>query len=1106
MFEPSQEQDLQSFGVDKKFTQAPYLQRNISAPPITDHNTDNMLPFKFDNEDSILYPYGNNSSNPSRIATRISGKKNGSGGELDSKYAELLNDGGNSATSLTNSLLSLSINEQKPRTPMDLIQADFPSTPSSVYSNRIAATNANNAEGRFEPSDLKELDLKATSIPEDSTSITASPRPASNSNINGVGANGAGGSGDILASSAGISLLNATAAAHVPSTTSNGKDDVAVPEKPPKTFPHLYATKTDISSSVTSNNSGASLMGQNVATTTNLQPTGPALRTAPVAAGYFPTAATSSPMSMLSSISGPSGGENLLSLPLNSSISPAGGLQILSSSGVAATGGDKGSNLFRNIIPTNGGYLPSDHTHSHPNNTTNNTSNPSGMHGVASAGVAAAAHNGMQPYSSLLGNNPSSILNNGLNPLAPSVNNMTSPTAISLTGVMGNGSGLNQGMQQHQGQQHQPAYYVQQAVYLDQNGQHIFYRTAAPSGQYSSDYMYPTGPDGTPMVPLGSDQMQGTYIPYSAPMSSLSQNGYWPAIPDQSLQNGGGSMSMYMNPAGQQQGMNVSGMDNTRRMVYNPATGQYNSIVTSTPNQMNGPMSGQNGRMVSNSVYGMNGNMMPGMVQNANMGLPTLVPRNPLPMGMGGGMGMQGVENDMNNMFHMNPRGDDGGMGMNNNHGGMNNMNRNMRDDMMDYNRDGRGGRDNYRNDRSGDRNNRNNDRDSRNGRNNNNSNRDNNSNNGVNPVRDPLVEEFRSTYGKSRQWGLRDLLGHVVAFCQDQHGSRFIQQRLEVCSDVDKQLIFDEIMPSAQSLMTDVFGNYVLQKLFEYGTPDQCEALALLLKGQSVQLAMQMYGCRVVQKALEYVNTPRLIELVSEFENPPLLLRCVHDSNGNHVIQKCIEIVSKVAKDAATTDMSEFLSARIQFIITAFQGKVKELSSHPYGCRVVQRILEHCSISQKSVILEELRQCCTDLVQDCYGNYVIQFVMQHGWEADRAVLIREVQSNLLDFSQHKFASNVVEKCLQYANKKDRDEMIWTIINVTFDLKSPVDAKGHCVLESMVRDPYANYVVQKVIDVSDERQRAAIMRYVKENITQLRRYTYGKHIIVRLEKITNEKF
>jgi pumilio RNA-binding family len=385
---------------------------------------------------------------------------------------------------------------------------------------------------------------------------------------------------------------------------------------------------------------------------------------------------------------------------------------------------------------------------------------------------------------------------------------------------------------------------------------------------------------------------------------------------------------------------------------------------------------------------------------------------------------------------------------------------------------------------------------------------RDRDRNDGANPGRDPLVDEFRNTFGKSRQWSLRDLLGHVVAFCQDQHGSRFIQQRLEVCNEDEKQLVFEEILLVANPLMTDVFGNYVLQKLFEYGTPDQCEQLGLLLAGQAVNLAMQMYGCRVVQKALEYVNTERLMALVSEFESPPVLLRCVHDSNGNHVIQKCIEIVSRVANDARehSKEAAEHVAGRIQFIIDTFKGRVKELSSHPYGCRVVQRILEHCPNDQKAVILEELRQCCADLVQDCYGNYVIQFVMQHGWDADRAVLIKEVQANLLDFSQHKFASNVVEKCLQYASRRDRDEMIWTIINVTFDINNPVDSKGHCVLESMVRDPYANYVVQKVIDVSDERQRAAILRYVRENINQLRRYTYGKHIIVRLEKLTNEKF
>jgi hypothetical protein len=86
------------------------------------------------------------------------------------------------------------------------------------------------------------------------------------------------------------------------------------------------------------------------------------------------------------------------------------------------------------------------------------------------------------------------------------------------------------------------------------------------------------------------------------------------------------------------------------------------------------------------------------------------------------------------------------------------------------------------------------------------------------------------------------------------------------------------------------------------------------------------------------------------------MLIRCVHDSNGNHVIQKCIEVVSKTAKEATDMQTTEYLSSRIEFIINAFQGQVKELSSHPYGCRVVQRILEHCTNPQKAVILEELR------------------------------------------------------------------------------------------------------------------------------------------------------
>ena len=55
-------------------------------------------------------------------------------------------------------------------------------------------------------------------------------------------------------------------------------------------------------------------------------------------------------------------------------------------------------------------------------------------------------------------------------------------------------------------------------------------------------------------------------------------------------------------------------------------------------------------------------------------------------------------------------------------------------------------------------------------------------------------------------------------------------------------------------SLMTDVFGNYVIQKFFEFGTSEQKQTLAQRVRGHVLPLALQMYGCRVIQKALESI------------------------------------------------------------------------------------------------------------------------------------------------------------------------------------------------------------------------------------------------------------
>lgn len=51
----------------------------------------------------------------------------------------------------------------------------------------------------------------------------------------------------------------------------------------------------------------------------------------------------------------------------------------------------------------------------------------------------------------------------------------------------------------------------------------------------------------------------------------------------------------------------------------------------------------------------------------------------------------------------------------------------------------------------------------------------------------------------------------------------------------------------------------------------------------------------------------------------------------------------------------------------------------------------------------------------------------------------------------------------------------------------------------MMKDQYANYVVQKVIDMCSENQRAMLLSNIRVHAHALKKYTYGKHIVARLE-------
>lgn len=166
-------------------------------------------------------------------------------------------------------------------------------------------------------------------------------------------------------------------------------------------------------------------------------------------------------------------------------------------------------------------------------------------------------------------------------------------------------------------------------------------------------------------------------------------------------------------------------------------------------------------------------------------------------------------------------------------------------------------------------------------------------------------------------------------------------------------------------------------------------------------------------------------------------VLKCVKDQNGNHVVQKAIERIP---------------AEHIQFVINAFTGQLHGLATHPYGCRVVQRMLEHCKEPARSQLLEELHACASTLIVDQYGNYVTQHVIEHGRLEDRIKIISLITAQLATYSKHKFASNVVEKSVQFGNDEQRQKIVGILCSV--------DSRGEAPVQQLMRDQYGNYVVR----------------------------------------------
>mmetsp|Transcript_11391 Transcript_11391/g.19493 ORF Transcript_11391/g.19493 Transcript_11391/m.19493 type:complete len:1155 (-) Transcript_11391:68-3532(-) len=316
------------------------------------------------------------------------------------------------------------------------------------------------------------------------------------------------------------------------------------------------------------------------------------------------------------------------------------------------------------------------------------------------------------------------------------------------------------------------------------------------------------------------------------------------------------------------------------------------------------------------------------------------------------------------------------------------------------------------------------------------------------------------------------EVTGRIVELARDQHGCRFLQTKLEEGQSYVINTIFEEVFESFVDLMTDPFGNYLCQKLFEHCSDAQRLALVRKCGPALARVSANMHGTRAVQRMVECLSTQEQVTAVIRALIPSAVF-LMKDVNGNHVIQRCLHRMN------ATNN---------QFVYDAVAANCFELATHRHGCCVMQRCMDYASAYQRDQVVQEVTQNALPLVQNAFGNYVVQYVLDLAEPAYTLLIIQQLKGNLSELSTQKFSSNVIEKCLEQAPPEIRAILIAELI---------ADPE---IIGRLLFDAYGNYVIQRALSVCQSPQLEQLCEAIYPHLPALRSSPYGKRIQTKIMK------
>jgi len=256
-----------------------------------------------------------------------------------------------------------------------------------------------------------------------------------------------------------------------------------------------------------------------------------------------------------------------------------------------------------------------------------------------------------------------------------------------------------------------------------------------------------------------------------------------------------------------------------------------------------------------------------------------------------------------------------------------------------------------------------------------------------------------------------------------------------------------------------------IIARLEAVGRDERAHLVQWLTKAAK-PLSLTKFGTRIVQKALEVASCSDRDSLVAILE--PHVEELCDSPHGNHVLSKIIEVMP---------------SAALSFVVEKIAGKGPVVvAKHRFGCRVLERLIEHCDDVMIGAVVEEIVAKSRALCAHDFGNFVIQHLLEH-WPSKRDTILQSMIPDLPMLAVNKSAAHVVQKAMDWCDEDSKKAIVVALL----DGKSP-----HSLGEVACSRP-GSYVVEQLQGISH--RQSEVRQRIEERSEQLCQTQWGQKIL-----------